>query len=78
MNGISGLPYSVLQPSFFWAVATEGRKAKRMRDFWSMVGVEGKPKSKEGLVDCGGIVSLEGLRVCALVGGGGKCSVGVG
>ncbi len=43
-----------------------------------MVGVEGKPKSKEGLVDCGGIVSLEGLRVCALVGGGGKCSVGVG
>ncbi len=87
---MSGRPYSVLQPSFFFAI--EGKKAKRIRFFWSMVGVEGKPKSKFETVALSGggarsgvlkegIVSFEGLRVCArdgAVGGGGKCRVGVG
>ena len=47
MYGISGRPYSVRHPSF---LVPMGRKAKRMRDFWKTVGVEGKPKSNEGLL----------------------------
>src|SRR3954452_11344013 len=40
--GMSGRPYSVLQPSLRF----DGRKAKRINDFWNLVGVSGKPKSK--------------------------------
>src|SRR5580704_13418410 len=42
MYGMSGRPYSVLQPSLRF----DGRKAKRINDFWNLVGVCGKPKSK--------------------------------
>src|SRR5271170_3446948 len=42
MCGMSGRPYSVLQPS----LRLDGRTAKRINDCWNLVGACGKPKSK--------------------------------
>ena len=79
MYGISGRPYSVLQLAFFGLKA--GMKANRIRFFCSIVGVDGKPKSKLFLASSVGGARLrfvmgmvrEGFwRVCAFLGGGRK------
>ncbi|KAG9533466.1 putative FRE ferric reductase-like transmembrane component, partial [Aureobasidium melanogenum] len=75
MNGMSGLPYSVLQPVFLDLTAA-GKKANRMRFFWNSMGCCGWVSRGEakGSDDGGG--DTRPLRDALLKGS--KCACGSG
>ncbi|KAH0357815.1 S-glutathione dehydrogenase, partial [Aureobasidium melanogenum] len=75
MNGMSGLPYSVLQPVFLDLTAA-GKKANRMRFFWNSMGCCGRVSRGEakGSDDGGG--DTRPLRDALLKGS--RCACGSG